>query len=410
LSLPRVRAFGHIGELKWNRNKMNLEETQSAIIGKLITAHPGLAEELDHLTSHFPEKDKGQIYKSIFKQPVTDDIRSNDSTPNHQARLEILSADQILNTKWPEPVWAVPGLLPVGLTILAGAPKIGKSWLSLQLAKAIASGGEFLGTAVEKGPVLVCALEDTGARLQKRILAMGWPAYLNVDFIPIPAQGSQPWSMLNGGLDKLTQQIYSSGYRLVVIDTLSRAIPGDQQDVQIMTRALTPLQETAHQVNCGIMLTDHHRKAGGIGPDVIADILGSTAKGAMADTVWSLYRERGKNGAKLSITGRDVEEQTLQLEFDKHCFAWRCLGNTTDLNITPRYQEILDTLSRLGLSSLKEIAEDTGQPPSHTHNRLQELVVAGLVNRFKEGRNIFYELSGLPVIDVMTCNLERKGE
>jgi predicted transcriptional regulator len=214
--------------------------------------------------------------------------------------------------------------------------------------------------------------------------------------------------MLNGGGEKLAQLMQQKGYRLVVIDTLSRAIPGDQQDVQAMTRALTPLQEMAHQVNCALMINDHHRKAGAINSDVIADILGSTAKGAMADTVWSLYRERGKKGAKLAITGRDVEEQTLQLEFDANSCNWSNLGNAATLDITQRRQEILDALSRLGRSSSKEIAEEIGQPNSHTHNRLQDLAAAGLVVRTKDGRNVFYELAELPVIDVKTCNDEQE--
>ena len=77
-----------------------------------------------------------------------------------------------------------------------------------------------------------------------------------------------------------------------------------------MTEWLTPLQEMAHSQNCAIILVDHHKKPTGFDQDAIADILGSTAKGAMADTVLGLYRERGKAGAKLSITGRDVEEKT----------------------------------------------------------------------------------------------------
>lgn len=210
--------------------------------------------------------------------------------------------------------------------------------------------------------------------------------------------------MENGGGEILAQTILEKGYRLVVIDTLSRAIPDDQQDVQAMTRALTPLQEMAHQVNCAVMLNDHHRKAGGINPDVIADILGSTAKGAMADTVWSLYRERGKNGAKLAVTGRDIEEHTLQLEFDATTCNWRNLGNTSSLNVTDRRQEILDALSRLGRAQLKQLEQETDQPASHLHNRLQELVAAGLVTRDKAGRNVFYKLCGSHVTDVITCN------
>lgn len=383
---------------------MNLEQTQSAILGSLIAAHPALAADLESLVAHLPEAEKGQIYEKIFRQPVEGELRPGDGAADGAAGLDVLSADQILTTHWPEPVWAVPGILPVGLTILAGAPKIGKSWLSLQLARAIASGGEFLGTPVARGPVLVCALEDTAARLQKRMQGMGWPPNLAVDFLPIPARGRQPWSVLNGGLERLVEHIYTRLYHLVVIDTLSRAVPGDQQDVQVMTRALTPLQEMAHQVNCGVMLTDHHRKAGGAGPDAIADILGSTAKGAMADTVWSLYRERGKSGARLLITGRDVAEQTLEMEFDRSTCSWRCLGKGATLEITERRQEILSTLSRLGTASLKEIAEELGQPLSNTHIRLQDLVAAGLVARSQSGHKIFYERIDLPIKDITTYN------
>jgi hypothetical protein len=67
--------------------------------------------------------------------------------------------------------YVVPGLIPEGLTLLVGAPKIGKSWLSLAIALAAASGGYALGH-VEVGqprPVLLLALEDGDRRLQARI-------------------------------------------------------------------------------------------------------------------------------------------------------------------------------------------------------------------------------------------------
>ena len=383
---------------------MNIVDLQSSIIGRLISSHPSLANELEVMSSSLPEKVKGQLFQKIFSQPVDEGLGSNDGDNQSRISLPILSANEILSTVWPEPVWAVPGLLPAGLTLLAGAPKIGKSWLSLQLAKAIASGGTFLEVPVERGPVLICALEDPPRRLKSRMNVMNWPPNLMVDFITIPRTNEPGWSMENGGGEILAQTILEKGYRLVVIDTLSRAIPDDQQDVQAMTRALTPLQEMAHQVNCAVMLNDHHRKAGGINPDVIADILGSTAKGAMADTVWSLYRERGKNGAKLAVTGRDIEEHTLQLEFDATTCNWRNLGNTSSLNVTDRRQEILDALSRLGRAQLKQLEQETDQPASHLHNRLQELVAAGLVTRDKAGRNVFYKLCGSHVTDVITCN------
>jgi len=63
--------------------------------------------------------------------------------------------------------WVVRGLLPEGVTLLAGKPKLGKSWLALGLGVAVASGGVALGTKpVDRGDVLYLALEDNPQRLQ----------------------------------------------------------------------------------------------------------------------------------------------------------------------------------------------------------------------------------------------------
>jgi|SRR5215213_7285135 len=66
--------------------------------------------------------------------------------------------------------WTVPGLLPEGVALFAGKPKLGKSWLALGLAIAVASGGVALGAMpVERGEVLYFALEDNHRRLQHRL-------------------------------------------------------------------------------------------------------------------------------------------------------------------------------------------------------------------------------------------------
>ena len=65
--------------------------------------------------------------------------------------------------------WTIPEILPEGLTLLAGKPKLGKSWLALSVALSIAAGGVALGTQpVAKGDVLYLALEDNARRLQSR--------------------------------------------------------------------------------------------------------------------------------------------------------------------------------------------------------------------------------------------------
>src|SRR5262245_12597609 len=67
--------------------------------------------------------------------------------------------------------WAVEGILAEGLNLLAGAPKLGKSWFALNIALAVASGGTALGAIeVDAGEVLYLALEDTPRRLQSRLV------------------------------------------------------------------------------------------------------------------------------------------------------------------------------------------------------------------------------------------------
>lgn len=283
-----------------------------------------------------------------------------------------LSSDELLTKVWPEPVWAVPGILPVGLSILAGAPKVGKSWLALQIAQAVAAGGYALGRQVERGPVLYLALEDPPRRLQERMRKQGWPMGLEADFLTVGTFQDTIGDLRNGGGELLARWIEQRGYRLGVIDTFSRAIHGDQNEVHEMTAWLSPLHEIANAKNCALVMVDHHRKSGGSEPDAIADILGSTAKGAMADTSLGLYRERGKAGACLRVVGRDVEEQTYELRFDKGTGCWQ-LANAAIEDITEQQAEILRVLENNGPAGAQAIADTIGANKGTIYHQLTEL-------------------------------------
>src|SRR5262245_30534231 len=83
--------------------------------------------------------------------------------------------------------YIVPGIIPEGLTILAGKPKVGKSWLALDIALAVAGGRFLLGDIKPMpGDVLYAALEDNQRRLWKRIRKIiaapdvAWPPSLTL--------------------------------------------------------------------------------------------------------------------------------------------------------------------------------------------------------------------------------------
>ena len=306
----------------------------------------------------------------------------------------LISADSVLTRDWPEPVWAIPRYLPAGLTILAGKPKVGKSWLSLQIAQAVAAGGRTLGESAEAGPVLYLALEDTARRLKDRMRKQGWPSGLPAEFMTIGQFHDNVGELQNGGGVKLADQIDLKQYRLVVIDTLSRSVAGDQNDVAAMTAALTPLQEISHEHNAAVLLVDHHRKGNLTDPDAISDILGSTAKGAMSDTAWGLYRERGKLGAKLAITGRDVQEHTLALTIDWELGCWQCEGDADQLEVAERHNGIVVYLEETGRAGVSAIAEAVERDRGNVYRDLQDLANNGTVKRTGKGwGKVKYELA-----------------
>lgn len=291
----------------------------------------------------------------------------------------LLTADDILTGDWPDPVWIIPDKLPCGLAILAGKAKLGKSWLTLQLACAVGAGGMAFGQRVERGPVLYLALEDNERSLLDRMRQQDWPAGLPVQFMTLTQFAAKVGDLRTGGGAKLAELMQAGGYRLVVVDTLSRAVGGDQNDVREMTEALSPLQAIALEHNCAVVLVDHHNKLST--GDALTDILGSTAKGAVADTLLGLYRERGQADAKLTILGRRVRDQTIDLTFDGMTGCWQPHGETGGLEITANRQAILDALRELGRCKAPDVVAAVGRNRGPVFKDLADLAAAGYVTK-----------------------------
>lgn len=300
---------------------------------------------------------------------------------------------ELINTEFPEPKWAVPGLIPVGLNFLAGRPKLGKSWLALQVAHAVATGGKVFGTDVERGRVLYLALEDSPRRLKERCSKQGIPHDANITFLT----NYEPLS--EGGLFELTSEIGRNLYRLVIIDTLSRSIgKSDQLDPAEMTVVIGNLQRLSQNGDLSMLLIDHHRKTNGFESSPIDDILGSTAKAAVADGVLGLYREQGKHEATLKLTGRDVEERELALEWDGQLFCWQSLGEASEVRADTLKSEVIRAIQALAddgeLPTTTRIAKYLGAKAPNVSQALADLMFTGRVKKgARQGREVPYELA-----------------
>ena len=79
------------------------------------------------------------------------------------------SCEEIMTTVYKPIEFVIDGLLAQGLYILAGAPKVGKSWLALDMCLSIAKGESVLGQKTLQGTALYLCLEDSYVRIQNRL-------------------------------------------------------------------------------------------------------------------------------------------------------------------------------------------------------------------------------------------------
>jgi len=125
------------------------------------------------------------------------------------------------------------------------------------------------------------------------------------------------------------------------------------------------------------------------------NILGATAKGAIADTGIGLYRQRGQAYAKMLLSGRDIEERALAIAFQTETGLWSMQGDAREIEISAQKQEILEILEDLGEAPFMKIFKlIEGKPDrGNTSRRLQKLVEDGLViTSGPAGRGTLYSL------------------
>jgi hypothetical protein len=291
--------------------------------------------------------------------------------------IQFVSAAALEHVNFPEPQWVVEEIIPEGSVILAGRPKLGKSWLALDIAVTVAAGGTALGKAnlqVNPGGVLYLALEDRLRRIKRRLKQI----LGDMPFPPLLIL-AEAWPRLDmGGLEALAEYLKEHQPRLVVIDTLAKVRPPRRKNVDPYEHDMAmggALQALANQHQCCILVVHHTRKT--ISDDFLDDVSGTTGITGAADAVLVLKRGRGKADATLSISGRDVEEQELALKFHPQDGLWELLGDATEYARSQQRLEISAHLKESGPQTPKEIAKELGKPYGNIKKMLQRMAQDG---------------------------------
>lgn len=238
-------------------------------------------------------------------------------------KLNTMDAETLMHTPMPPLKFIVDGLISSGLHILAGSPKIGKSWLTLWLALQVSKGEKIWEFSTTKSDVLYLCLEDSFARIQDRLFK-----------ITDDAPGTLQFAIMSGRLgDGLEQQIENYIFEhqnigLIIIDTLQKVRDKNNPNANVYERDyddIDVLKNIADKYKIAILLIHHLRKTHDSDP--VNMISGSSGISGSADTNFILQKEkRTHNAAKLICVGRDIEQREIFLEFNKETFLWEIIS------------------------------------------------------------------------------------
>ena len=229
-------------------------------------------------------------------------------------KLQVYHAADLYGKTIERPPTIVQGMIPAGLTVLAGAPKRGKSWLSLMLALCVAAGEPFLGAQTTQGDVLYLDLESKQYRVQDRL------SKLIVGRAPESMYITHESDRLEAGLveqlgmwcDEVEHPV------LIIIDTLGRVKGGAKRGENAYegdTRILGDLQKFALERGLAVVCVHHLRKSIADSGDVFERISGSMGITGACDSVMVLQGKRGDENSTLSVGSRDFESTELIIGF-----------------------------------------------------------------------------------------------
>lgn len=302
--------------------------------------------DLSKLWAEIPEH--GDITDYVETHPGTDlhelaELVSNTAEQTEQREnrkaLQMISAYDLGKADLPPVQFLVDGFLPEGTAMISAPPKIGKSWFVLDLGLSIASGMPFLDRTTNRAGVMYLALEDSENRLQDRmnkILGGAIPPK-NLHYV------TKAPNLDNGLLDELDETLKQHpDIKLIIVDTLQKIrgrAQGRESAYDQDYREMGALKEFMDNHGVSVLFVHHTRKMKD--PDDPFNMISGT-QGIMgaADTAFTLLKaKREDEEATLSVTGRDVEQTSEILRFDKSVWRWVSVGDANQINVQQKREE-----------------------------------------------------------------------
>lgn len=227
--------------------------------------------------------------------------------------------------------YLVDKIIPaVGLAMLGAPSKYYKSYMCIDMGLCIAEGVKFLGFDTKKSGVLYMDLESTKRRPKTRLeqILNGAECPDNLHIVTAEQKVGKIGEGLEQQIEWQLQEFQDIGF--VIIDVLKKIRPiqkRGQNDYDRDYEDLGRLKEFADSRNICILVIHHTRKMKDP-DDPFNELAGSSGVMGVLDAALVISKKRREDKeAKLYITGRDMPEQVLAIEFNKSIFRWENLGD-----------------------------------------------------------------------------------
>lgn len=298
-----------------------------------------------------------------------------------EKNLHTIDGNTLMAQEYEPLSFAVEKILPHGLFILAGSPKVGKSWLSLDLCQAVATGSQFWDYQAVQGEVLYLALEDNYSRLQTRLQLMETESQ-NISALHF---ATASFGLTDGLLEQIHHFVAKHpSTSLIIIDTLEHIRNGnfDKNMYACDYRDMNRLREITSKYKLSLVLVHHTRKM--YDPDPLNTISGSTGLVGAVDGVFVLEKsKRTSNEGKLTIANRDTETFCFTLGFNPDTCRWSITSKDGDAdNEEPVCIMIDDFLQDIWRGTATELCSELSKLSAE--NNLTPLSVTKLLKQNSE--------------------------
>lgn len=311
----------------------------------------------------------------IGREQIRRALEAERALANAPVALSISQGSAIYERDYLPRQFVVDGLIKRGdLVMLAGRPKSGKSWLLLQLAQAIDTGGQFLGRAATRARVLFVALEDGERRIHERLHIRKWrPETACFAFDMFPLSGD--------GLTQIKASV--EPFDVVFIDTLRAACGGaDENSNSEMGLLVQALADIAHDTQKTIIVAHHTRKGGSDDPFEL--IRGAGAIRAAYDIGLLVERKGKEPEAVLRVESRDVQADDMTIRFEPSG-GWTYEGDDRRIEQIRAGRRAVQALQEMGDGQTTEaIAQHLGISRQAALKQLENAARDSLVQRRAE--------------------------